>query len=93
MEAKVNQIVMKLGLVLPLDRSSSVAKEVTFEPALEELPVEVDMELGELGPLEGVIRPLVVDPVRLHLATVLRKEVVRIIKDKAQEVALSSILQ
>ena len=93
MEAKVNQIVMKLGLELPLDRSSSVAKEVTFEPTLEELPVEVDMELGDLGPLEGVIRPLVVDPLRLHLAGVLRKEVVRIIKEKAQEVALSSILQ
>ena len=93
METKVNQIVMKLGLELPLDRSSSVAKEVTFEPTLEELPVEVDMELGDLGPLEGVIRPLVVDPLRLHLAGVLRKEVVRIIKEKAQEVALSSILQ
>jgi len=48
MEASVNEIAVNFDLSIPLDRSTSSTKEVAFDPPLEELPVEVDMDLATL---------------------------------------------
>jgi len=93
MEAKVNQINLKLGVDIPLSRDSSHAGLMEFEPKLEELPIELDMDLGELGPLEKIIRPLIVDPVRKRLVIALRDEVTKIVKEKVQKIGLSSLLE
>jgi hypothetical protein len=93
MEASVNEISVNFDLAIPLDRSTSSTKQVAFDPPLDELPVEVDMDLGELGALEGIVRPLVVDPVRKRLVSALREEIVRIIREKAGGIGLASLLQ
>lgn len=92
MEASVNEIAVSFGLEIPLDRTASSTKEVAFDPPLEQLPVEVDMDLGDLGALEGIVRPLVVDPVRKRLVSALRDEIVKIIREKAGGIGLSSLL-
>ena len=63
MEARVTQIVATFSLEIPLSRGGGSTRELVFLPSLEELPVELDMDLGELGPLEDIIRPMIVDPV------------------------------
>jgi len=93
MEASVNEIAVNFDLAIPLDRSTSSTKEVAFAPPLEQLPVEVDMDLGDLGALESFVRPLVVDPVRKRLVNALREEIVRIIREKASGIGLSTLLQ
>jgi len=93
MEASVNEIAVNFDLAIPFDRSTSSTKEVAFTPPLEQLPVEVDMDLGDLGALESFVRPLVVDPVRKRLVNALREEIVRIIREKASGIGLSSLLQ
>lgn len=93
MEAKVNKINVKFGIDIPLSREATTAGSMEFHPVLEELPIELDMDLGELGPLEKIIRPLVVDPVRKRLVTALRDEVTKIIKEKIQNIGLSSLIQ
>merc|ERR1711970_1291428 len=93
MEAKVNQINLNFGVDIPLSREAGTAGMMEFEPKLEELPVELDMDLGELGPLEKIIRPLVIDPVRKKLVTALRDEVTKILKEKVQKIGLSSLIQ
>jgi len=93
MEAGVGEISVKLGVDIPLTGETSAAGNMDFTPILEELPVELDMDLGELGPLEKIIRPLVVDPVRKRLVTALRDEVTKILKEKFKKIGLSSLLQ
>lgn len=92
MEARVEQIVATFSLVIPLSRGGGSTRELTFLPPLEELPVMLDMDLGELGPLEDIIRPLIVEPVRQKLVAALREEVTRIVREKVQEVGLASLL-
>merc|ERR1711990_132630 len=93
MEAGVNEIAVNFDLAIPLDRSTSSTKQVAFDPPLDQLPVEVDMDLGELGALEGIVRPLVVDPVRKRLVGALREEIVKIIREKAGGIGLATLLQ
>jgi len=91
--AGVEKINVECGVKIPLSRDGATDGNIGFVPPLEELPIDLDMDLGELGPLEGVLRPLIIDPVRKRLVAALRDEVTGIVKEKVRKIGLSSLIQ
>ena len=56
-----------------------------FDPPLDELPVDVDVELAELGELEPVLKPLVINPVKKKIIEILKGQVKELIDKKIQQ--------
>ena len=56
-----------------------------FDPPLDDLPVNVDMKLDELGELEPIVKPLVIDPVKKKIIEILKGQVKDLIDKKIQE--------
>ena len=46
-----------------------------FDPPLEELLVDVDVKMDELGDLEQIIKPYIIDPVKRKIGETLKEEV------------------
>jgi len=73
-KALVKEIGINFGVQVPLDGSSSTTGSFTFDPPLEDLPVDVDIKLDELGEIEEEVKSLIVDPVKRKLIEVLKGE-------------------
>ena len=56
-----------------------------FDPPLDDLPVDVDMKLDELGELEPVVKPLVINPVKKKIIEILKGQVKDLIDKKIQQ--------
>ena len=46
-----------------------------FDPPIEELAVDVDVNLGELEGIEELVKPYIIDPVKRKLGEVLKEEI------------------
>ena len=51
-----------------------------FDPPLEDLPVDVDVKLDELGDLEHIVKPYIIEPVKRKLGEILKKEVKELVE-------------
>ena len=51
-----------------------------FDPPLEDLPVDVDVKLDELGELEQYFKPYIIDPVKSKVGEILRKQVKELVE-------------
>jgi len=51
-----------------------------FDPPLEDLPVDVDVKLDELGDLEQIVKPYIIDPVKRKVGEILKKEVKELVE-------------
>ena len=56
-----------------------------FDPPVDNLPVDVDVKLGELGDLEPLIKEHIIDPVKRKIAHVLKTEVKQLVQKVIQE--------
>lgn len=83
--ASVEKVGILCSLQIPL-RGASTSGSFQFDPPLDELPVDVDVKLHELGQLEPLVKSQVIDPVRNRLVSVLRTEVKEMIQEKLQAI-------
>ena len=51
-----------------------------FEPSIEDLGVDVDVNLGDLESIEELVKPYIIDPVKRKLGEVLRAEIKEIVQ-------------
>ena len=51
-----------------------------FDPPLEDLSVDVDVNLYELGDLEPIVKPYIIDPVKRKVVEVLKSEVKELVQ-------------
>ena len=51
-----------------------------FDPPIEELAVDVDVNLGELEGIEELVKPYIIDPVKRKLGEVLKVEVKELVE-------------
>ena len=51
-----------------------------FEPSIEDLGVDVDVNLGDLESIEELVKPYIIDPVKRKLGEVLRSEIKEIVQ-------------
>ena len=56
-----------------------------FDPPLEELLVDVDVNLGELESIEELIKPYIIDPVKRKLGEVLKAEIKELVERVTKE--------
>jgi len=86
---QVKAIVEKVGInfrvEVPLSGEKTTAGSFEFDPPLDDLPVDVDMKLDELGELEPIIKPLVINPVKKKIIEILKGEVKELIDKKIQQ--------
>jgi len=73
-KALVEKVGINFGVSVPLDGSSSTTGTFNFDPPLDDLPVDVDIKLGELSEIEEEVKALVIDPVRRKLIEILKGE-------------------
>ena len=85
MIASIEKVGILCSLQIPL-RGASTTGSFQFDPPLDDLPVDVDVKLHELGQLEPLVRSQVIDPVRNKLVSVLRSQVRDLVQDKLQSV-------
>jgi len=71
-KALVEKLGINFGVSVPLDGSSSTTGTFNFEPPLDDLPVDVDIKLGELSEIEEEVKALVMDPVKRKLIEILK---------------------
>ena len=66
-----------------------------FDPPIDELAVDVDVNLGELGGIEELVKPYIIDPVKRKLGEVLKAEVKGLVQRIMKEgiPGLSSLMQ
>lgn len=81
-KAIVEKIGIKFGVDVPLSGASSTTGLFEFDPPLDDLPVDVDIKLDELGELEQVVKPLVIQPVKKKLIEILKGELKEKITEK-----------
>ena len=51
-----------------------------FEPSIEDLGVDVDVNLGDLESIEELVKPYIIDPVKRKLGEVLRSQIKQIVQ-------------
>ena len=51
-----------------------------FEPSIEDLGVDVDVNLGDLESIEELVKPYIIDPVKRKLGEVLKAEIKEIVQ-------------
>ena len=56
-----------------------------FDPPLEELAVDVDVNLGELESIEELVKPYIIDPVKRKLGEVLKAEIQELVQRVTKE--------
>ena len=56
-----------------------------FDPPLEELAVDVDVNLGELESIEELVKPYIIDPVKRKLGEVLKAEIKELVERVTKE--------
>ena len=81
----IEKVGILCSLTLPL-QGASTAGSVEFDPPLDNIPVQVDVKLHELGQLEPLVKSQVIDPVRNKLVSVLRSQVRDLVQEKLQSV-------
>ena len=66
-----------------------------FDPPIDDLAVDVDVNLGELGGIEELVKPYIIDPVKRKLGEVLKAEVKGLVQRIMKEgiPGLSSLMQ
>merc|ERR1719411_937945 len=79
-EALVEIIGIKCGLVIPNMSGANSDGFFDFDPPLEDLPVDVDVKLDELGDLEHIVKPYIIEPVKRKLGEILKKEVKELVE-------------
>jgi len=84
-KALVKRVGINFGVQVPLDGSTSTTGTFNFDPPLEELPVDVDIKLDELGEIEEEVKSLIIDPVKRKLIEILRGELQEKLKEKVSK--------
>ena len=56
-----------------------------FDPALNALTVDVDVQLGELGSLEPIVKPYIIDPVKQKMMAILKNEIKQLVERTMQK--------
>ena len=85
MTASIEKVGILCSLTIPL-RGASTSGSFEFDPPLNDLPVDVDVKLHELGQLEPLVKSQVVDPVRNKVVSVLRTQVREMVEEKLQSI-------
>jgi len=70
---------------VPLSGEHTSAGSFDFDPPLDDLPVDVDMKLEELGELEPIVKPLVINPVKKKIIEILKGQLKELIDKKVKE--------
>jgi hypothetical protein len=84
-KAVVEKVGIHFGVEVPLSGEQTSAGSFEFDPPLDELTVDVDVELAELGELEPVLKPLVINPVKKKIIEILKGQVKELIDKKIQQ--------
>merc|ERR1719369_2361638 len=84
-KAIVEKVGINFGVSVPLSGEKTSAGSFEFDPPLDDLPVDVDMKLEELGELEPIVKPLVINPVKKKIIEILKGEVKELIEKKVKE--------
>jgi len=84
-KAIVEKVGINFGVEVPLSGEQTSAGSFEFDPPLDDLPVDVDMKLDELGELEPVVKPLVINPVKKKIIEILKGQVKELIDKKIQQ--------
>ena len=53
---------------------------IDFDPPIEDIPVDVDVKLDELGELEQYFVPYIIDPVKSKVGEILKKQVKELVE-------------
>ena len=56
-----------------------------FEPSIEDLGVDVDVNLGDLESIEELVKPYIIDPVKRKLGEVLKTQIKEIVQRVMKE--------
>jgi len=74
-QPEVKAIVEKLGIKFDVEvpfTGETTTGDFSFEPALDDLPVDVDIKLGELQELADIVKPLVIAPIKEKIKEILK---------------------
>jgi len=83
--ALVDTVGIVFGIVIPFSSGVSNDPFLDFDPPLEELAVDVDVNLGELESIEELVKPYIIDPVKRKLGEVLKAEIQELVQRVTKE--------
>jgi len=79
-KAKVEQLGIRFDVEVPFNGETTTG-DFSFYPSLDDLPVDVDINLGELQELADIVKPLVIGPVKEKIKEILKGRGKEIIMD------------
>jgi len=83
--ALVDKIGFECGVEIPIKSGSSLDGTFNFDPPVDDLPVHVDVKLGELGDLEPLVKDYIIEPVKRKLGEKLKTEFKQVVQKILKE--------